>query len=353
MYIVGPNAAGKSNFLDVFIFMRDIVKDGGGLQYAVNIREGLSKIRCLSGREIPGIELEFSLSENGQNSLKWRYILGIKSEDWGKHRPKVIKEQVWKEDSCILNRPNDDDEKDPEKLVETFLQYRGSNQSFREIYNHFDSCAYLNIIPQVFRFPDMFSKMNVRKAEDAFGFYFLERMMEVPEPTRKSRLKKIENVLQLAVPQLKALSDTKDVNGVPHLEAIYQHWRPRGAKQTEKQFSDGTIRLIGLLWMFLENNSLLLLEEPEISLFKIGKMKKEKQQILISTHSYDLLSDISIGGDSILVLVPGNEGTTMFTATSKPEIKTLLESGMSPAEAVIPFTKPETFEKYIEMDLFE
>ncbi len=30
VFLVGPNASGKSNFLDVFRFMRDIAKLGGG-----------------------------------------------------------------------------------------------------------------------------------------------------------------------------------------------------------------------------------------------------------------------------------------------------------------------------------
>ena len=34
--LVGPNAAGKSNFLEVFRFLRDIAKgEGGGLQNAI------------------------------------------------------------------------------------------------------------------------------------------------------------------------------------------------------------------------------------------------------------------------------------------------------------------------------
>ncbi len=38
VFVVGANASGKSNFLDVFRFMRDIVKQAGGLQYAVDQR---------------------------------------------------------------------------------------------------------------------------------------------------------------------------------------------------------------------------------------------------------------------------------------------------------------------------
>ncbi|RPI19340.1 MAG: chromosome segregation protein SMC, partial [Acidobacteria bacterium] len=32
LFITGPNASGKSNLLDVFRFLRDIAKTGGGLQ---------------------------------------------------------------------------------------------------------------------------------------------------------------------------------------------------------------------------------------------------------------------------------------------------------------------------------
>ena len=46
-FIVGPNASGKSNLLDIFRFLRDIVKvEGGGFQKAVKDRGGVSKIRC-------------------------------------------------------------------------------------------------------------------------------------------------------------------------------------------------------------------------------------------------------------------------------------------------------------------
>lgn len=30
VFVIGPNASGKSNFLDVFRFLRDISKPGGG-----------------------------------------------------------------------------------------------------------------------------------------------------------------------------------------------------------------------------------------------------------------------------------------------------------------------------------
>lgn len=50
MFLVGPNASGKSNLLDVFRFLGDLASPGGGFQEAVRRRGGLSAIRCLAAR---------------------------------------------------------------------------------------------------------------------------------------------------------------------------------------------------------------------------------------------------------------------------------------------------------------
>jgi predicted ATPase len=125
---------------------------------------------------------------------------------------------------------------------------------------------YLHIILQFLRYPKEFSGPGI--PGDPFGRSFIERVSRMNEKTRRSRLKKIESALRIAVPQLKQLTHVIDTEegGVPHLEVLYEHWRMRGAKQREDQFSDGTLRLIGLLWSLLESDSLLLLEEPELSL---------------------------------------------------------------------------------------
>ena len=50
VFLVGPNASGKSNFLDVFRFLRDIVLSGGFQQAVTNGRNGVSLLRCLAAR---------------------------------------------------------------------------------------------------------------------------------------------------------------------------------------------------------------------------------------------------------------------------------------------------------------
>jgi hypothetical protein len=64
------------------------------------------------------------------------------------------------------------------------------------------------------------------------------------------------------------------------------------------------------------------------------------RQILLSTHSPDLLQDDGIGLDEVLLLQPGPEGTTINTAAGFEDITVLLESGASMSEAVIPKTSP-------------
>lgn len=350
VFLVGPNASGKSNFLDALRFLRDIAKsEGGGLQKAVSERGGVSKIRCLAARRNPQIEIEIHLSESQDLSPIWKYALSIKQESRGYRQPYVEFEKVWKGEKLIIDRPDEYDKKDKVRLNQTHLEQINANSSFRDIAKFLDSIHYLHLVPQVLRHPETFAGSVV--GDDPFGRRFLERVVQTPEKRRRSRLKKIEQALQLAVPQLSRLADSRDERGVPHLEAVYKHWRPDAGKQSEEEFSDGTLRLIGFLWSILDGDSLLLMEEPELSLHRgiISKIpgliwrvqNKKKRQIIISTHSYDLLSDQGISGDEVLMLTPDVEGTKVELAISQRDVKALLESGLSVAEATIPKTEPE------------
>lgn len=353
-FVAGPNASGKSNLLDVFTFLRDIAKAGGGLQKAVNERGGISKLRCLAARRYPDVEVEVHVADNG---TVWSYAIGIKQEARGHRQPLLAYERVMKGDQTILERPDADDKRDPLRLTQTHLEQINANADFRELGRFFESTSYLHLVPQLLRHPEAFSGPGI--PEDPFGKSFLEKVARTTEGTRRARLKRIEAALRIAVPQLKELKDVKDETGIPHLEAVYQHWRPRGAKQREDQFSDGTLRLLGLLWSLLEGESLLLLEEPEISLnagivrklpglmYRIQKQKR--RQIIISTHSPDLLSDPGIGGEEVLLLTPSDEGTRVEVASSIREVRDLLEGGLTIADAALPKTTPTSL---AQLDLF-
>ena len=228
------------------------------------------------------------------------------------------------------------------------MEQINANKDFREIARYLESTVYLHLLPQLLKHPQSFTGPDL--PGDPFGKGFLDRISKVNEKTRNAWLKRIEGALKIAVPQFKKF-DYKEENGRPHLEAVYDHWRPGAGKQKEDQFSDGTLRLIGLLWSLQDGDSLLLLEEPELSLNEaiiskipalIYKLQKpKKRQVLITTHSLDLLSDKGISLDEILLLTPSVEGTTVITASSIPEIQAMLLGGMSPAAAILPRIKPK------------
>ena len=143
-------------------------------------------------------------------------------------------------------------------MKQTYIEQVYVNQPFRDVANFFATVRYLHIVPQLVRDPDR----SIGRREDPFGGDFLERIAGTSDKTRNSRLKRIVNALRVAVPQLKELELWRDVRGTPHLRGKQEHWRPQGAWQTEDQFSDGTLRLLGLLWATLDGSGPLLLEEP-------------------------------------------------------------------------------------------
>lgn len=344
IFLVGPNASGKSNFLDVFRFLCDIVSVGGGFQEAVRKRGGVSSLRCLAARRYPDLVIRVRVGEEEDISA-WEYELRFAQDN--RQRPVIKKERVSRRGLDLLSRPMDEDQKDPERLTQTYLEQVNVNQNFREVVEFFASVRYLHIVPQLVREPDR----SVGRRNDPFGGDFLEQIARTPEKTRNAWLRRIAAALGVAVPQLKELELWRDVRGTPHLRGKYEHWRPQGAWQTEERFSDGTLRLMGLLWATLAGTGPLLLEEPELSLHPevvrfLPQMfariqRRSGRQTLISTQSMELLRDEGIGLDEVLLLQPGSEGTSIQPASQFAEIRELLQGGLNLAEAVIPKTRPE------------
>jgi hypothetical protein len=221
------------------------------------------------------------------------------------------------------------------------------NKEFRPVADAFASIRYLHIVPQLIRDPDR----SVGRINDPYGGDFLEQLASTRAPTLRARLKAISSALRVAVPQLSDLELTRDARGVPHLRGRYEHWRPQGAWQTEDQFSDGTLRLLGLLWAILEGGGPLLLEEPELSLHPgvvrflpqmFARMQRQSgRQMIVSTHATELLHDEGIGLDEVLLLTPAREGTKVSAAESLPDIQTLLDGGSTLGEVVVPLTRPK------------
>ena len=349
VFLVGPNAAGKSNFLDAFRFLGDIVAVGGGFQEAVDKRGGVSRIRALSARRYPEIRLQLTLGRPGDEVPVWEYELAFSQDN--RRITRVAAERVVHNGKQLLNRPNRDDHSDAARLTQTYLEQVNVNRQYRELVDFLHSISYLHIVPQLVRDPDR----SVGRRNDPFGGDFLEQLADVPSNTREARLRRITEALQVAVPQLQELKLERDTRGTPHLIGRYEHWRKHGARQDEAQFSDGTLRLLGLLWAVLAGRGPLLLEEPELSLHPAvvrhiprlfaNVQRSGGRQIIVSTHSRDLLGDDSIGLDEVLVLEPSREGTTVNRAEEYEDVRMLVGGGLSLSDALLPQTSPGDVEQ--------
>jgi predicted ATPase len=360
MFIIGPNASGKSNLLDALRFLRDVAlpsgvkPSGGGLQKAVGDRGGLSKLRCVNARQDNEVLLEVSLEESKET--KWVYRLGFKGEGKANNRIVITQEHVEKNGIVVLERPDDLDKKDADRLTQTYLELTTANAAFRELSHFFSETTYLHLVPQLLKFANLIGGNTIE--QDPFGQGFLQRVAATGEKTRNARLRRIQKALDAVVPYFKDLRFIKDdITGMPHIEANFAHWRPTGAWQRETQFSDGTLRLIGLLWSLMDGNSLLLLEEPELSLNEeivrhlpaliqqVQRQSKTSRQILITTHSAALLSDRAIPAEEVIRLKPEQEGTRIDAL--EPQEKIMLASGLSVGDVLLATTKPKNVSQLI------
>lgn len=350
-YVLGPNASGKSNLLDALRFLRDVSKTkGGGLQAAIADRGGISKVRCLHARRDPEVAIDIELSEDLDQPVKWRYLLAFKPEGKGAQRLLVSREQVWEDGKLLVDRPDKRDDTDVLLRTQTHLEQIQTNIKFRAVAEFLSQITYLHLVPQLLRFGEKIG--GHRLTDDPFGQGFLERLAKTTEKTRTARLRKIATALKLAVPQFDELRFVKDDMGHPHLEALYAHHRPNAGWQSEEHFSDGTLRLLGLLWALLEGSSMLLLEEPEISLNdaivkeiplivdRLQRDRKTKRQVVLTTHSEALLSNPGIDERGVLVLETGGQGTTGRSLNENE--KQALGAGLSVAEVVLPKTRPKS-----------
>ena len=357
-YLIGANASGKSNFLDVFRFLRTLAQtDGGGLQKALKERGGLAKLRSLHARKDPEVRIEVELSEPVEyGSVKWLYVLAFKSEGQGQQRVLITEERVERDGRELFSRPDDEDKSDKDRLTQTHLEQINNNAKFRDLVDHFSSTTYLHLVPQLLKHG---GEIGARVLEnDPFGQGLMQRIAQTPKKTRDARLSRIAKALAQAVPLFSELRFEQDsVTGLWHLEARFTHWRVHGAWQKEDQLSDGTLRLIGLLWALQERDGLLLLEEPELSLndgivehipliidrvLRDRKKRLSTRQVLISTHSEVLLTQVS-DVRSVLLIEPSGNGSTVRSPLGD-EIQAM-EHGLNPAEVLLPKTRPQGLEQ--------
>ena len=143
-FLVGPNASGKSNFLDVFRFLHDLVCIGGGFQEALRQRGGVPRLRCLAARQQSDLVIHARVG-NVENIWTWEYELHFNQEE--RQRPTIRRERVTCDGRDLVDRPDEADRGDPERLTQTYLEQVNVNREFRAVADFFRSIRYLHVVP--------------------------------------------------------------------------------------------------------------------------------------------------------------------------------------------------------------
>ena len=324
MFLVGPNGAGKSNFLDSLRFVADALNLS--LDHAIRDRGGIDNIRRRSGGHPNhlSIRLDFDSPEGFGH-----YAFRISALQRGRY--KVQKEE------CVLRstqQPTQEDyfyvengtvtdasvEMVPAAATDRLYLVNASGlPEFRPVYDALSRMGFYSLNLDKIRdlqAPDP-GDLLIRN-----GSNLTSVLARLSDPVKR----RIEEYLAAVVPGVhgvkvkkfgpkETLEFRQDVAGAKH------PWR-----FLANNMSDGTLRALGILVALFQGNNdpkkrvlLVGVEEPEIALHPAAagvlldalRDAADKTQIIVTSHSPDLLDDKDLDPGSILA-VEARDGTTII-----------------------------------------
>ena len=193
----------------------------------------------------------------------------------------------------------------------------------------------------------MKERLEGRFEPDDHGTGFFQLAGRFPATALDAIVARIRPIMAATVPEVPNLSYQR----VAGEEVVFYSDDPQSASScsTHDQFSEGTLRLLGILFDLAtlpRSTTLVLLEEPETFLQPsvvrslpsfLAEVAYNKQiQMVITTHSPELLSDETIGADQVLLLRTTDKGTTgeLLSESEDPRIRAAVEAQFPPSEVV-------------------
>lgn len=314
-YLVGANGAGKSNFIDALHLVSDALL--GSLDNALNERSGLAEVRRRSSGHPHhfGVRLEFVL-RNGQRG---HYAFNVGSLTAGGY-------EVQAEECSLGGRgkgpffrlergkvKGTSETSFPAVTADRLALVSASGlEAFRPVYDALSSMGFYNVNPKLVRElqkPQDGRLMRSSGENIASVIGHLER--NAPES-----IALIRRYLQSVVPMVHGVERTQ----LGPMESLSFRQDVAGSKHPWKflamNMSDGTLRALGVLTALFQGNrdhtpSLVGIEEPETALHPAAsaalrealQRASEKTQIIVTSHSPDLLDDESISADMVRAVV--------------------------------------------------
>lgn len=315
-FLLGANGSGKSNFVDALRFVTDSLR--ASLDHALRDRGGIKEVRRRSGGHPTHFEIRLDFVINDKAG-HFSFRVGAKSKGGFEvqHEECVIGNQFYKvRDGAVRTMATKaPPAAAPDRL---YLVNASGLPEFRPVYDALSNMGFYSVNPEEIRelqAPDP-GKLLLRDGSNIASV--LEQLTN-HAPATKSR---IEEYLGKVVPGVVGV----DSRNVGPKETLEFRQKIAGAHDPWHLFasnmSDGTLRALGVLVAIFQSTNgvqvpLVAIEEPEIALHPAAaevlrdslRAASRTTQLLVTSHSPDLLDDPSFEADTLLA-VAAQDGTT-------------------------------------------
>ena len=314
--LVGPNGSGKSNFLDALALTRGALD--ATLDHALRERGGINEVRRRSGGHPSNfaIALHFTLPDgrrqghysfevtsqsNGGFSVRNEICEVGPADAIGEPVRFVVREGVVTDTNIQVRLP----QPAPDRL---FLVSASNVSEFRPVYDALTNMAFYRLAPDVMRWPQ---PPDSGELLDHDG-QNLASVLAALERRNSPRFDRIQRYLSKVTPGVEGVERIT----IGNLETLQFRQKVAGQKSAWRfpaiNMSDGTLRALAVLTALLQGEgeapSLIGIEEPEIALHPAAAGilwdamddAQEQAQVLVTTHSADLLDRSDIPTESLL-----------------------------------------------------
>ncbi len=317
-FLVGPNGSGKSNFVDSLRLVRDGLRFS--LDHAMRERGGVKEIRRRSAGHPTHFEIDLTFRLEAGREGRYRFKIGAPA--LGEYE--VQSEALEVDTADSLSRAffevrrgevtGSSAETPPAAASDRLYLVNASGlPEFRPVYDALSRMGFYNLNPD-----------RIRELQDPDSGELLSRdgsnlaaVYKRLSHDDKARASRVEEYLARVVPGVSGV-EAKSLGPKETLEfrqAVTGSANPWRFPATS--VSDGTLRALGVLvalFQFSGNGrrskgaSLVGIEEPEAALHPaaagvlLGALREasEATQVLVTSHSPDLLDDDSIETSSLL-----------------------------------------------------
>ena len=314
-FLVGANGSGKSNFLDALHLVRDALE--GSLDTALNLRSGLNEVRRRSSGHPRnfGIRLEFAL-KSGQCGHYAFKIGALAERGYEVQSEECVLGGIGKGPFFRVERGQlkaSSETTFPAVTADRLALVAVSGMTvFRPVFDALSAMGFYNLNPKVMRElqkPQEGRLLKPMGENIASVIGHLERV--APE-----RLAIIQEYLQTVAPMVHGVL-RQPIGSMETLEFLQDM---AGAKDpwhfTAHNMSDGTLRALGVLTALFQGNrdyepSLVGIEEPETALHPAASAAlrealaraSQHTQVIVTSHSPDLLDDSKLQADALLAVI--------------------------------------------------